>query len=184
MSLEIIEVRADDRTRVEPILDWLPRRGWWLGPAVVSVALLVGFVLGFVIRGLMITPSAPVAEAPAPSLAPEAPVTPAAEVAPPSAPPSAPVKAARTAPPAERSRPAAPEEDGAMIELELTSEPADAWVIQDGVVYGKTPLTVPVAEGRACEFLIKKDGHQPQRLRWKPGASTTLSAALVAEVKP
>ena len=59
MSLEIIEVRADDRTRVEPILDWLPRRGWWLGPAVVSVALLVGFVLGFVIRGLMITPSAP-----------------------------------------------------------------------------------------------------------------------------
>lgn len=71
-----------------------------------------------------------------------------------------------------------------MIELELTSEPAEAWVIQDGVVYGKTPLTVPVAAGRACEFLIKKDGHQPQRLRWKPGAASTLSAALVPEVKP
>lgn len=185
MSLEIIEVRGDDRTRVEPILDWLPRRGWWLGPTVVGFALLLGFVLGFVVRGLVIIPVAPASGPPGPTAAVEAPGEPRPEVLVQTAPlPPTPPKVARTSPPAERPRPAAPEEDGAMIELELTSEPADAWVIQDGVVYGKTPLTVPVAVGRACEFLIKKDGHQPQRLRWKPGAPTTLSAALVSEVKP
>lgn len=193
MSLEIIEVRADDRTRPDPILDWLPRRGWWLGPTVVGVALLIGFVMGFLVRGLSIPAAEVTVAAPPPAASPEVapppvvetvktePATPPEETAP--SPPNNPRRPRAIASEAARSE-APAEDDGPMVELELSSEPSEAWVIQDGITYGKTPLTVPVPAQKVATFLLKKDGHRPERIRWKPGASTTLSTTLTAEVSP
>jgi hypothetical protein len=76
---------------------------------------------------------------------------------------------------------------GSSFELRITSKPSRAWVLEEGRVLGRTPLTVTIAVSSVAdaprEFLVRLPGFFPGRISRGASESNVISA-VVLEPRP
>ncbi|MCC7381705.1 MAG: hypothetical protein IT384_07725 [Deltaproteobacteria bacterium] len=174
------------------VMDWLPRRGKWLGPSAVASAFLIGGVAASSLLSEPVETAAPEASAPlatstaARAVTPAPPAPPAPRetaIVPPSIEPKLATQApgrgpARTPPSDRRARPAEAVE---AVEISLTSEPAGAQVSSPFGELGTTPLGVLLPTGRKVTLTFTLEGHLPARIVWSGRAT---DRALHVALKP
>lgn len=171
------------------VMDWLPRRGRWLGPSAVASAFVIGGVIASSIMPEPVETAAPEASSLLATSTVARPTTP---------PPSTPRQTATTPPSAEPEvvtqaparRPARPPsadrgpssaEAVEAVEISLTSEPAGAQVTSLFGELGTTPLGVLLPTGRKVALTFTLEGHLPAQMVWSGRAA---DRALHAILKP
>jgi hypothetical protein len=77
--------------------------------------------------------------------------------------------------------------DDSSFELRITSKPSRAWVMEEGRVLGKTPLTVTIAASSVAdgprEFLVRLPGFFPVRIS-RGASESNVSSSVVLEPRP
>jgi hypothetical protein len=176
--------RADDTV----LLEWLPRRGRWLGPAITGSAFAIGVLIGSFMPRATTTPaiapepifhpSCPLVEAPKPEVAKPVEVQAPVIVEPVTF--SVAAKRERSQARAlSRENPVvlerAPE---VLVDVRIDSEPQGAIVLSPDGQLGRTPLTVFLPGNRTTTLRLRLEGHKEARLRWTGSDGSTVVTKL------